>query len=411
MQVTFYRTQSNIFISEEYTDNKKYGRTINMDLRKTCLKALSVFTVAFVLPMGIWCYSKNAYTLKNIAFVSAGITMGKKIPTLKTNVSSEAEPVIDVLKGKEISKRCVLDINMAQQELEVPSKSNEIPSPKPSEEVLDAIPYPQNMENHDGIIENFTYGYYTGEQYFDLEKGGQVRNCTSLDNDMLYLESKKELPFKLDKNTDEPQVLIYHTHATESFEPYERDYYDSSFTAKTTDRNKNIISVGDKICEQLDKAGIAYVHDTLVHDYPSYDGSYDSSRATVSSILKKYPSIKICLDIHRDGIEREDGTRLAPVVEINGKKAAQIMIISCCDDGTMNMPNYLKNFSFASNLQSLLESDWKGLTRPILFDYRSYNQDLTTGSLLIEVGSHGNSIEQVRYSGELIGSSLVKLFK
>ena len=382
-----------------------------MDLKKTCIKAVSVFTAAFVLPMGVWCYSKNAESLKEIAVVSAGITMGKKLPVLKTKVSSDADSVIDVLNGKDISKRNVWDINMAQQELEIPSKTNEIPSPKPSEEVLDAIPYPKSMENHDGVIENFTYGYYTGEQYFDLDKGGQVRNCTSLDNDLLYAESKKGLPFKLDKNSDSPQILIYHTHATESFEPYERDYYDSSFTAKTTDRSKNIVSVGDKICEQLDKAGISYVHDTLVHDYPSYDGSYDSSRETIQSILKKYPSIKICLDIHRDGIEREDGTRLAPVIEINGKKAAQIMIISCCDDGTMNMPNYLRNFSFASNLQSLLESSWAGLTRPILFDYRFYNQDLSSGSLLIEVGSHGNSIEQVQYSGELIGKSLAELFK
>ena len=126
--------------------------------------------------------------------------------------------------------------------------------------------------------------------------------------------------------------------------------------------------------------------------------------------MKKYPSIKICLDIHRDGIQREDGTRIAPVTQIDGKQAAQIMIISGCDDGTMGMPNYLQNFSFACKLQSQIESDNNGLTRPVLFDYRHYNQDLTTGSLLIEVGSHGNSLDQVQYSGELIGKSLVRLF-
>lgn len=85
------------------------------------------------------------------------------------------------------------------------------------------------------------------------------------------------------------------------------------------------------------------------------------------------------------------------------------MIISGCDDGTMNMPNYLKNFHFASFLQSKLESSYSGLTRPILFDYRFYNQDLTTGSLLIEVGSHGNTLEQVKYSGKLIGKSLAEI--
>ena len=85
------------------------------------------------------------------------------------------------------------------------------------------------------------------------------------------------------------------------------------------------------------------------------------------------------------------------------------MIISGCDDGTMGMPNCMKNFRFASSLQQQLEGDWQGLTRPILFDYRKYNQDLTTGSLLIEVGSHGNTLEQVQYSGQLIGDSLATL--
>lgn len=82
-----------------------------------------------------------------------------------------------------------------------------------------------------------------------------------------------------------------------------------------------------------------------MHDYPSYDGSYDSSRMAVKQILEEYPSIKVCLDVHRDGIEREDGTRLAPVAEIDGREAAQLMIISGCDDGTMGMPDYMKNFS------------------------------------------------------------------
>ena len=86
------------------------------------------------------------------------------------------------------------------------------------------------------------------------------------------------------------------------------------------------------------------------------------------------------------------------------------MIISGCDDGTMDMPNYMDNFRFACELQSETETLFSGLTRPILFDYRFYNQDLTSGSLLIEVGSHGNTLEQAKYSGELIGKALAELF-
>ena len=123
--------------------------------------------------------------------------------------------------------------------------------------------------------------------------------------------------------------------------------------------------------------------------------------------LEQYPSICVVLDIHRDAIQ-SDSTLSQPIVEIDGREAAQVMIISGCDDGTMEMPNYLQNFHFACRLQGNLEGMYPGLTRPILFDYRKYNQDLTTGSLLLEVGSHGNTLEQAQYSGELIGKALAQ---
>ena len=384
-----------------------------MNLKTICIRALSVILIVFFIPVGIWGYGKAAPYIAKIASGSAGITMGDyNTFRYKGGSASSAEDILkSVFEPVSVIRQSAWDIDMAPQELEIPGESGEVPVPKPSEEVLNAIPYPESMESHDGVIEKYTYGVYTGEQYFDLDGGGQVRNCTELSNTDLYSESLKDVEFELDPDSDEPQILIYHTHAMESFEPYSRDYYDSSFTCKTTDPEKNIVAVGDKICEQLDKAGITYIHDTLVHDYPSYNGSYESSRATVQEILEEYPSIKIALDIHRDGIEREDGTRLAPVAEINGREAAQIMIISGCDDGTMNMPDYMQNFRFASLLQSTFETMHCGLTRPVLFDYRFYNQDLTTGSLLIEVGSHGNSLDQVLYSGELIGESLVEIFQ
>lgn len=382
-----------------------------MTIKQACQRACAVITAVFVLPVGVWLYSKAAPKFGNIAAAAAGITMGEyEKPFAQSQADSEALHDMGRLEAAVVAKHSIWDMDMAPQETETHSESSAVPSPLPAEDVSDKIPYPASLESRDGVIENYTYGHYDGEQYFDLDGGGQVRNCTALSNSELYAESAQPIDFELDANSDQPQILIYHTHATESFEPYARDYYDSSFSCKTTDPHMNMISVGDKICEQLDAAGIGYVHDTLVHDYPSYDGSYDSSRIAVQEILEKYPSIKICLDVHRDGIEREDGTRLAPITEIDGRKAAQLMIISGCDDGTMGMPNFMQNFHFACKLQSALESDWSGLTRPILFDYRFYNQDLTTGSLLIEVGSHGNSIDQAQYTGELIGKTLSELF-
>lgn len=298
----------------------------------------------------------------------------------------------------------------APEEEPAAAKSCEIPTEKPSAQALAAIPYPADTMGSDGRVEKTHYGPCTGEQYFDLAGGGQVRNCTELENSFLSSISGEGPEFSFDFNEGEPVVLIYHTHTTESFEPDDSGTCDTSFPSKTTDPDKNVVAVGDRICAELDRAGIPYIHDTLIHDYPSYNDAYDSSRATVSQLLAHYPSVKIVLDIHRDGIEREDGTRVSPVAEIDGREAAQVMIISGCDDGTMGMPRYLWNFRFACTLQSAMESRFEGLTRPILFDYRHYNQDLTTGSLLIEVGSHGNSLDQALYSGELVGRALAALF-
>ena len=387
-----------------------------MYLKRTCLSAACVIALCFTVPLASEVYSSHSRSFDRIAELSASVTFGDY--GLAGSTRSQITP--EVVSGPDhepvqseivtVSRRSLLELDTAPQETQPVIKSKKVPTASPSKEMLDLVKYPDKIENRDGVIQSYAFPKYSGTQYIGLDGGGQVRNCTDVPNETLVAESKKQPEFRLDKNSDQPQILIYHTHTTESFEPYARDFYDKSFASKTTDMTKNVVGVGERICSELDKAGIAYIHDTLVHDYPSYNEAYASSRKTVQELLKKYPSIKICLDIHRDGIQREDGTRIAPVTTVNGKQAAQIMIISGCDDGTMGMPNYLKNFRLACKLQSQIESDNKTLTRPVLFDYRHYNQALTTGSLLIEVGSHGNSIDQAMYSGELIGKSLVKLF-
>lgn len=269
-------------------------------------------------------------------------------------------------------------------------------------------PYPgADQWSAGGEIRRTTYGAYSGNAFFDLEKGGQVNNKTTIPNETLINESRY-LPNFTVSDTSEPQVLIYHTHTTESFEPFVRESFDPSFNYRTTDETKNMVMVGDAIQAELEAQGIGVIHVRTIHDYPSYNGSYGRSRESILPVLEQYPSIKVALDIHRDAISGE-GYAYQPYVEIDGKEAAQIMIISGCDDGTLDMPNYMKNFHFACTFQQKLESDNPGFTRPILFDYRHYNQDLTTGSLLVEVGSHGNTLEQAQYAGQLIGRSLGEL--
>ncbi|MBZ4671641.1 MAG: stage sporulation protein [Clostridiales bacterium] len=362
---------------------------------------LIAFAAVKVMPM------LGAAAAKAATF-SAGITLGGNLPSKALESGESVVPEsfdLPASKPDELEKiedSAVLSGGYVGEFM--PSAENEEAQVDDSQ--TGPKPYPASLETHSGTIVAMQYGVAEGTQFFSLDGGAQVRNTTSVPTEQLIAESKLLPEFKIKFNS-EPQVLIMHTHTTESYEPYERDFYDASFNSRTTDESKNVVSVGNKIQEQLSAAGIGVIHDKTIHDYPSYNGSYDRSAVTVKKILAQYPSIKIVLDIHRDAIEKEDGTRVAPVVNIDGKNAAQVMIISGADNGKLNMPNYMKNFRFACLLQRQMESDYKGLTRPILFAYRKYNQDLTTGSILIEVGGHANSYEQAQYSGELIGKSLV----
>ncbi|MEG3030520.1 MAG: stage II sporulation protein P [Oscillospiraceae bacterium] len=238
-----------------------------------------------------------------------------------------------------------------------------------------------------------------------------VKNMTKLSKGEVETQLLAPLDFEVEKDSPLPQILIMHTHATESYQNHPEPFYDPEYTCRSLDTSLNMVSVGAIIAKQLNLLGYNTLHDDTLHDHPSYNASYGRSKATVQDYLEKYPSIKIVLDIHRDAIERKDGTRIKPVITLQNKKYAQVMIICGADNGYLNMPNYKKNLRFASHLQNSMETLYPGFTRPLLFDYRNYNQQLSTGSLLIEVGSHANTLEEAQNSAKLIAYSLAKMFE
>ncbi|MEG0571417.1 MAG: stage II sporulation protein P [Oscillospiraceae bacterium] len=265
------------------------------------------------------------------------------------------------------------------------------------------IPKPENA----GTVKPVFYSVEESNIYLPVANNTFLKNCTTVSRDSILGTLKQKPTFKISANKS-PEVLIMHTHATEAYQPFCLDWFDRSYNSRTTDNTKNTVRVGDEIQKQLELAGIGVIHNATQHDYPSYTGAYERSCATVKDILSKNPSIKVVLDVHRDAIQPNNNTLIAPTAQINGKSAAQVMIISGCDNGKMNMPKYMENLKLSSLLQSQMGADYPGLSRPILFDYRKYNQDLTTGSILLEMGGHGNSLEQAIYSGELVGKALAK---
>jgi stage II sporulation protein P len=230
-----------------------------------------------------------------------------------------------------------------------------------------------------------------------------IKNSTERHTSVNFSEELNKAPaVKIKMNSTSPQVLIYHTHTTESYEP----------TSRTTDRTKSVCAVGEKIAGQLRSAGINTFHDTTYHDYPAYNGSYDRSKATMEKDLKKYPGIQVTLDIHRDAMHRSDGTALKPTVIIGGKKAAQLMVLAGCDDdGSLGFPNWECNLRLALRLQQMLSGQYSSLARPLDFCARKYNENMTKGSLLVEIGTDGNTLDEAEYTGELFGKSLAEVLK
>lgn len=277
----------------------------------------------------------------------------------------------------------------------------------------------QSSEISEGELKEYEKQHEGEEKYpvleFNTTSGNQsygeiqMKNASSINPD-IKSELESELGFKI-SNTKEPQVLIYHTHTCESFLTYDTGYFFEGYYPRTTDLKKNVCAVGDEIARQLNNAGIVTLHDKTIHDDPSYNGAYDRSYDTVMSYLEKYPSIKVVLDIHRDGIGNE--TQISkPVFEYNGKKAAQVMILAGYnydDDPTFGDWEY--NLRFALQIQKKAQNMFPDMMRPLYFADFMYNMNINTGSLLIEIGANGNTLEEVRYSGCLLGKALAEVLK
>lgn len=349
--------------------------------------------------------------MRKAAYASAGIYEKPENPDETHKPSTDSESVnssSDVAdKNSENSAQVSGDQHSESSGMKDESRGEVITLNRTS--VSDDTDY-SVYNSHSGAIYRYNIGKQTGDFYINLKSGAQVMNNTEIANETLE-KAANELPnFHQNTEKNSPRVLVYHTHSNESFLP-NADWFDEEYPIRSADCSKNMIAVGDALCETLAKRGITVIHECRQHDYPMFTGAYYRSAESVSALLEQYPDIDIVIDLHRDGIVQNDGSLGAPVCEVNGKTAAQFMIISCCENEDFDMPDYIENFKLACLLQNTAEEMYPNLARPVLFDYRNYNQSLSRGALLIEVGSHGNSLDEAIYTGELLGNIIAKAFE
>lgn len=209
-----------------------------------------------------------------------------------------------------------------------------------------------------------------------------------------------------------PQVLIVHTHGSEAYLEEELSVYGEDQRWNSTDPDRGVIAVGEVIAEKLNAAGISTIHDTTLHDTPQFTGAYERAGETIEKWLKKYSSIEMVIDVHRDSVTYSDGTKIKPTVEIGGKKAAQVMmIVGCAGDGALPFPDWKNNLPMAFRLQQRMNREFPGLARPIYFIDRRYNMHYTKNSLLLEIGTETNTLDEALYSAQLTADALLSVLE
>lgn len=237
---------------------------------------------------------------------------------------------------------------------------------------------------------------------------GYLHNQTPYRPDVLELLKQNTL--RLDKST-EVQVLILHTHTSESYLEDGAMFVEGSIgeASYSSDAERNVLAVGKALCESLNKKGITSMQCTVMHDEPSLSGSYSRAEKTVRAYLEQYPSIVCVIDLHRDAILTEAGEYVRTYTTVEGEEVAQIMAVVGSDcNGTRN-ERWQENLALALQLRALCEECYPGISRPVSLRAASYNQELAPYYLLLEIGSGGNSVEEAVRAAELFAEVFCEL--
>lgn len=216
-----------------------------------------------------------------------------------------------------------------------------------------------------------------------------VHTSATASRDLMKADEFLAKDFTLEGSSDNPQILIYHTHSQEEFADYGPD-----------NTGATVIGIGNYLTELLQAKGYNVIHDTSVYDLQN--GKLDRNKAYtyalegVTRILQENPSIEVILDVHRDGVAES----LHLVNEVNGKPTASIMFfngVSQTPEGPIEyLPNPYRSDNLAFSFQMQLDAAayFPGLTRKIYIKGLRYNLHLRPRSVLIEVGAQTNTYQE-----------------
>lgn len=233
----------------------------------------------------------------------------------------------------------------------------------------------------------------------------EIRYNCSLRPDLKELITR---PLSWDLTAAEPTVLILHTHATESYTPVAGEDYTESSAFRTLDEAYNMVSVGDRLAQVLEEGGITVLHDRTLHDYPSYNGSYNHARAAMEEYLEQYPSIRLVLDVHRDA-SGDLSNQMKTSAQVDGVSSAQLMLVVGTNASGLKHDDWEENLALALKLYTQLETLAPGICRHINLRAQRFNQDESSGALLVEVGAAGNTHDEALVAAEVLARGILSL--
>lgn len=235
----------------------------------------------------------------------------------------------------------------------------------------------------------YRYQWKNLQDYTELVKAFYaIDSTTSAGPELLNTEKLLSVDMRMQGNSEEPQILIYHTHSQEAFAD-----------SVPGDESTTIVGAGEKLAQILrEKYGYNVIHNTESFDKESRDYAYSNSLPVLEQILAENPSIEVVIDLHRDAMPED--RRL--VVDLQGRPTAQFMLFNGLSRSARNGPieslenPYLEdNLAFSFQMQTASNEYYPGIARRIYLKAYRYNLHLRPKSLLIELGAQNNTVEEI----------------
>ena len=346
---------------------------------KNFIRIFSVFVIFFLIInlMGVFIIRNKEI---GIALIGKGIPIARAIN--EEIIGIKLISYVDILKDKIMSENVFIELPEDVVELEEENIKDNI-----IEEAMD------NYENS------------SNSKTVTLDWKNEFKNNTKYNVDVNALKNEK-LSFNLKKSGTE--IIIYHTHTTEAYTKAKGDKFDYSGDYRTLNKNYNVVNVGKRVKEILERKGFGVYHEQEIYDYPSYNLSYSKAGRALEALVKKYNKTKVVLDIHRDALG--NGNELyRPIINIGGKDVAQILLVVGSNEGGLSHSNWRENLKFALKIQQIANTKYPGLIRYVILRKERFNQHVAPGAIIVEMGATGNTMEEVLLSADLFTEVLTEI--